>query len=93
MLGAAIVLVITYFLTRKAQEKQRAKHLKTNDPRQNVVNDSSYNINREGIDGHRDQNLSEDEARRAVDDMKEGGTLPSDEEFHELRKDIKREDK
>jgi hypothetical protein len=91
MLGALIVLVITFLLTRKAQKDQRShqQELKDNDPYQKVVNDSSYNINREGIDGHRDENLSAEEARRAVDDLEQTEQLPSEEEFNELRKDMK----
>ncbi len=91
MLGALIVLAITFFLTRKAQNKQAARDVKTNDPRHNVVNDSSYNINREGIDGHRSEGLDGEEARRAAEDMKHNGTIPSEDEFNELRKDMKRD--
>lgn len=91
ILGALIVLGIIFFLTKRAQYKQRAKHVKTNDPRQNVVNDSSYNISQGGIDGHRDEDLSADEARKAAEQMKETGHIPSDEEFFKLREDMKKD--
>lgn len=91
VLGAAIVLVIVYFITRKAEADQDKRDTTTNDPYQNVVNDSSYNINQEGIDGHRDEGATAAEARRAPEQMDESGHIPSDEEFHELRKDMKKD--
>ena len=92
ILGALIVLGVVFFLTKRAQHTQRAKHLKTADPRQNVVNDSSYNINEESIEDGGDHDLSPEEAHRAIDEMKENGHVPSEEEFHELRKDLKKEE-
>ena len=91
MLGALIVLGIVFFLTKRAQYTQRAKNVKTNDPRHNVVNDSSYNISQEGIDGHRDEHLSSDEARKAAEQMKDTGHIPSDDEFFKLREDMKKD--
>lgn len=91
MLGALVVLGIVYFLTRKAQHKQQAEKIGKNDPRQNVVNDSSYNIDREGIDGHRAEGFSADEAERTAREMKDGGQPPSEAEFGELRRDIKKD--
>lgn len=88
VLGALIVLAIVFFLTRKAQHKQAAREIKTADPRHNVVNDSSYNIAQEGIDGHRDEGLSAEEAKRAAEQMKENGHVASEEEFYKLRKDM-----
>ncbi len=91
ILGALIVLGIVFFLTKRAQYTQRAKHLHNADPRQNVVNDTSYNINEESVDDGGKHDLSPDEARRAVDGMRESGHIPSEEEFHELRKDMKKD--
>ncbi len=91
ILGALIVLGIVFYLTKRAQFTQRAKHLHTADPRQNVVNDTSYNINEESVDDGGNHDLSSEEAHRAVDDMKETGHIPSEEEFHELRKDMKQD--
>ncbi|WP_157974236.1 hypothetical protein [Lewinella sp. IMCC34183] len=91
ILGALIVLAVVFYLTKRAQNTQRAKEVKTNDPRQNVVNDTSYNINQDGIDGHRSENMSPDEARRTIDDMKETGHIASDEEFRDLNDDLRKE--
>lgn len=92
MLGALIVLGIVFWATKKAQNTQRARELGKNDPYQEVVNDSSYNINQEGIDGHRDQGMTKEEAERTAENMHDTGHVPSDEEFHELRKDIKKDE-
>ena len=91
ILGALIVLAVVFYLTKRAQYTQAAKRAKSADPRQNVVNDSSYNINQDGIDGHRSEGLSAEQASRAPEEMKDSGHLPSDEEFHNLRDDMKRE--
>lgn len=91
IIGALIVLGIVFYLTKRAQYTQKAKQVKTNDPRQNVVNDSSYNPAQEGIDGHRDQGLSAEEARKAAEEMKDKGDIPSEDEFFELKKDMKKD--
>ena len=91
ILGALIVLGVVFYLTKRAQNTQRAKTLHSSDPFQNVVNDSSYNINEESVDDGGDHDLSAEEAHRAVDEMKETGHVPSEEEFHELRKDMKKD--
>lgn len=90
IIGALIVLGIVFYLTKKFQYTQKAKHVQTNDPRQNVVNDSSYNPAQEGIDGHRDQGLSAEEATKAANQMRDEGHIPSDDEFFELKKDMKK---
>ncbi|PPK86707.1 hypothetical protein CLV84_3643 [Neolewinella xylanilytica] len=91
ILGALVVLAAVFYMTRRAQNTERAKHLKTNDPFQNVVNDSSYNINQEGIDGHRAEGMTKAEAEKTAEDMKRSGNIPSDEEFHDLRDDMKKD--
>ena len=91
ILGALIVLAVVFYMTKRAQYTQAAKSAKTADPRQNVVNDSNYNINQEGIDGHRSEGMNADEARRTAEEMKESGHIPTDEEFHDLRDDMKQE--
>ena len=91
IIGALIVLAIVFYLTKRAQYTARAKEVKTADPRQNVVNDTSYNINQEGIDGHRSENMDRDEAKRTIDGMKESGHIASDEEFRDLQDDMKRD--
>ena len=77
VLGAAIVLGIVYFLTRRAQNTQRAHEIGKNDPRQKVVNDSSYNINQEGIDGHRKGETTARQAERTTEQPREKGDLPN----------------
>ena len=92
MLGGIIVLALVWYITRRQQSKEASKHAKTSDPYQNVVNDSSYNIDREGIDGHRADGLSKDEARRQTDTYRETNELPSEEEFRDLQKDLRRDE-
>lgn len=91
ILGALIVLAVVFYMTKRAQYTQRAKEVKTADPRQNVVNDSSYNINQEGIDGHRSEGRSPEEAEQTARKMRDEGQIPSDEEFHDLRDDMKKD--
>ncbi|MGB3798661.1 MAG: hypothetical protein WA952_02535 [Lewinella sp.] len=91
ILGALIVLAAVFYMTKRAQYTQRAKEVKNADPRQNVVNDSSYNDKQEGIDGHRSEGLTKDQAERTAENMKETGHIASDEEFHDLRDDMKKE--
>ena len=91
IIGALIVLAVVFYMTKRAQYTQAAKRAKTADPRQNVVNDTSYNINQDGIDGHRSEGLDPEEARRAAEEMKESGQIPSDEEFHDLRDEMKKD--
>ncbi|WP_157975927.1 hypothetical protein [Lewinella sp. IMCC34191] len=91
IIGALIVLVVVFYMTRRAQYTQRAETVKNADPRQNVVNDSSYNDKQDGIDGHRSEGFTAEQAERTVDDMEENGHIPSDEEFHDLRDDMKKD--
>lgn len=92
-IGALIVLGIVFYLTRKAQHTQRAKNLKTNDPRHNVVNDSSYNIHEDTIKQEGDdRELTAEEAERVTQDMKDQGHIPSEEEFYDL-KEARKKDK
>ncbi len=49
--GAAIVLAIVFFVTKRSQHQQRNKRLGKNDPRQNVINDTSYSLENDKADG------------------------------------------
>ena len=91
IIGALIVLAIVFYMTKRAQYTQRAKEVHSADPYQNVVNDSSYNDKQEGIDGHRSEGMTGAEAKRTAEDMKKTGHIASDEEFHDLRDDMKKE--
>ena len=90
ILGAAIVLAIFYFFLKQQSKRQEEIKAEEHDARSHVVNDSNYNINREGIDGHRDSGLSKKEAEQTVRDFKQGvdRDMPSQEEFNEIRKDL-----
>ena len=91
--GALVVLLIVFYLTRKAQKTERAKHLKTGDPYHNVVNDTSYNINEDSLgDDEGREELTAEEARQEAENMKETGHIPSEEEFYRLQKDMKKKD-
>lgn len=79
-------LVLYYNKAKKDQvELKKAEH----DAYSHTVNDSNYNINREGIDGHRSEGLSKEEAKRQVDTLKETNQVPSRDEFNDLQKDLK----
>ena len=68
------------------RELKAAEH----DAYSHTVNDSNYNIAREGIDGHRDKGMDSREAERAVDTLKDTNQIPSREEFREIKKDMKK---
>jgi len=90
ILGIVVViagLVLYYIKNKNDQDKLKAAE---HDAYSHVVNDSNYNISREGIDGHRDEGLSKEEAQRAVETLKETNEVPSQEEFDELNKDLKK---
>ncbi|TXF88427.1 hypothetical protein FUA23_14930 [Neolewinella aurantiaca] len=89
--GAAVIILIAALYFRKILADRAKRKEILHDPRSHVVNDSNYNINREGIDGHRDQALNANEARQAVETLKETEEIPSREEFTELRKDMDKE--
>lgn len=83
---AIVVLVIAgtlYF--RKILRDQRKREAINHDPRSHAINDSNYNIAREGIDGHRTENMSATEADHVVEGFRETGEIPSREEFEALR--------
>ena len=88
LIVAIIAGLVLYYRhnVRAQRELKAAEH----DAYSHVVNDSNYNIAREGIDGHRDENLSKEEAKRAVETLKETNQVPSQEEFNELNKDLKK---
>ena len=87
--GALIVLVIAYFYYKKILADRAERAAINHDPRSHVVNETNYNIAREGVDGHRTQGMNKGEAKEVVDKLKETGTVPTREEFHELREDLR----
>ena len=86
-----VVLIIAGLVLyyNKAKKDQVELKKKEHDAYSHVVNDSNYNINREGIDGHRAEGLSKEEAERQVETLKDTNQIPSREEFNDLKKDIK----
>lgn len=84
ILGAAIVLILAIALTRYYQRKQKTRE--DLPPRTATKNTSNYNIDNTGIDDKHLDDLNPREANEVVDKMKESDYIPSEEEFHELRK-------
>ncbi|PHI18368.1 hypothetical protein CEQ90_18140 [Lewinellaceae bacterium SD302] len=82
--GAAIVLIIAYFMTRNYQKKQKTRE--DLPPRTRIVNDSNYNIDNTGTEDKNLGKLADNEADVVIDKMKKSDYIPSDEEFHDLRK-------
>ena len=91
IVGAAIVLAIVFFLTKKAQYTQRNKNIDRRDGYDKAINKTNYNVSQEGIDGHRTEDLSPEEAREVAKKMRETGQQPTEEEFHDLRKRMRGE--
>lgn len=89
LIGITLLLIAAYFYWRKLVKDQKERKAKQHDPRSHVVNDSNYNIAREGIDGHRDQGLNKAEAKETIEKLKESGDMPSRDEFNNLREDLK----
>ena len=86
ILAIVVGVVLYYNKAKKDQvELKEAEH----DAYSHVVNDSSYNIDHEGIDGHRSEHLSKDEAQQTIDQMKQNGEIPSREEYQDLKDDLK----
>ena len=88
LIVAAIVILAGFLYYQKVKKDQAELKAAEHDPRSHVVNDTNYNIAREGIDGHRNEGLSKAEAKRAVETLKETEQVPSREEFEELSKDL-----
>jgi|AntRauTorckE5430_2_1112549.scaffolds.fasta_scaffold00703_10 hypothetical protein len=89
LIVVTLFLIAAYFYWRKLVKEQSARKAKEHDARSHIVNDSNYNIAREGIDGHRTQELNEAEAKEVLEKLKASDDMPSREEFHQLREDLK----
>lgn len=88
--GAAIVLIACYFYLKKMSIEQAELKAKEHDSRSHVVNDSNYNIAREGVDGHRTEELTTAEAKEAAEDFRTGseGDTPSREEYRDIKRTL-----
>lgn len=90
VLGAVIVVLICYFYWLRMNKSQRQRRERLQGPREDILNQSNYNISRTGIDDHRTENMSAEEAKNLVDGMKSEGDIPTDEEFHRLRRSLRK---
>ena len=88
--GAVIVLIICYFYWIKFGRAQNRREEQNKDLRSHIINETNYNIHRDGIDGHRTATRSGKEADNLVDNLKKTDTLPTSQEFHELRDDLRK---
>jgi len=88
--GTATVLVICYFYLRYVRKAQQERARKNHDPRSHIVNETNYNLNRRGIEGHRTEANSSEEAAIIIERMKNSGTIPTPKEFHALRQDLRK---
>ncbi|OAV45254.1 hypothetical protein [Lewinella sp. 4G2] len=88
LLGIAVILLgmVLYYLKVKREQAERAAA--QHDPRSHVVNDSNYNIAREGMDGHRTEEMSPTEARNAVSTLKETEQVPTRAEYNAIKDDL-----
>lgn len=89
ILGAVIVLLICYFYWLKFNREQKHRERINHDTRSHIVNDSNYNLNRTGIDEHRIATDAPQEAAEGIDNAKKTDSIPTPEEFHELRQDLR----
>ncbi|MEL7159291.1 MAG: hypothetical protein AAFN92_00925 [Bacteroidota bacterium] len=89
--GAVIVLLLAILYYRKVKRDQMKRMAENHDPRSHVVNDTNYNINREGVDGHRTDGMDTSEANTVVEGMRATDTIPTDKEFRALREDLRKE--
>lgn len=90
VIGGAVVLIAMILYYNKVKKDQAELQAAEHDAYSHVVNDSNYNINREGVDGHRTENMNRTEAKEALDDFKETREMPTDSEFHEIQRDLKK---
>ena len=89
LIGGLVVLVAAVFYYRKVKKDQLELEAAEHDAYSHVVNDSNYNIAREGIDNHRTEGLNKAEAREAVEEFKENPEIPSREEYHAVKEGLK----
>jgi hypothetical protein len=86
--GAAVVLLLAALYFRKILADRKERDAIQHDPRSHVVNETNYNIAREGVDEHRDQDLNASEAKTVIENLKATDQIPSSKEFHKLQRDL-----
>ena len=89
LIGGLVVLIAAVLYYRKVKKDQLELEAAEHDAYSHVVNDSNYNIAREGIDNHRTEGLNKAEAREAVEEFKENPEIPSREEYHAVKEGLK----
>ena len=90
LLILVVVIAAGVLYYRHVKKEQMAREKAEHDAYSHTVNDSNYNINREGMDGHRDQGLSREEAKAQIETLKDANQIPTRDEFGELNKDLKK---
>ncbi|MTB50471.1 hypothetical protein [Lewinella sp. W8] len=90
LLGVAVLAVIFYFTLRYFQQRQQRRRAERHDPKAAIVNDTNYNIDRAGMDNHRADTTSPEEAQRAVETLDATDQIPTEEEFGDLRRTLKK---
>lgn len=88
--GTVVVLLLAALYMRKILADREKRKEILHDPRSHAVNDSNYNISREGMDGHRTEEMNQEEALKVVNGLKDTGEIPTQEEFDKLRKGLKK---
>lgn len=83
VLGGLIILLLVWYLTRRHQNQQDARQ--EPEPRNEVINETNYNIDNTGMEGRDYANLDPGEARRILKEWEEEDYIPSDEEFRRVQ--------
>lgn len=89
VLGGLIILLLVWYLTRRHQNQQDARQ--EPEPRNEVINETNYNIDNTGIEGRDYANLDPGEARLVLKQWEEEEYIPSDEEFRRVQDVIKKD--
>lgn len=87
--GAAVVILLAALYFRKILADRKEREAIQHDPRSHTVNDTNYNIAREGVDGHRDEGFDAAAAKNVINNFEETNEIPTDEEFHKLQRDVR----
>ncbi len=90
VLGAVIVLLVCYFYWLRIGRTAKKRRQELKGPRQYIINDSNYNISRTGIDNHRTEDMTPEEAEAILDNLQSEDTIPTDEEFREVRQALRK---
>ena len=86
ILFVLFVIAVVYVISVRVKNQRETREALDN-PRSHNVNETNYNIDREGVDGHR---LPDDgmDTLRQVESLDDTEQIPTDEEFYEGREKI-----